>query len=251
LPNFKDHFSRQSEDYARFRPHYPDHLFQALGSLCADHSLAADIGTGSGQCAVRLADFFENVIALDPSENQVSKAQKHPSVRYAVAPAENTGCEAASADLITVAQALHWFEHEAFFQEAHRILRPGGLLAAFGYGHHFVEGCQETMDQFYHNVVGPYWPPERESIEARYEDIIRPEWLIPLEPPDVAMSASWNKKQLLGYISTWSAVQRYRDAMGHDPVKVLEESLRQCWPNADEEKTVRWPFFFVIGRKPE
>ncbi|MEQ8352039.1 MAG: class I SAM-dependent methyltransferase [Leptospiraceae bacterium] len=246
---FKDHFSRQSGDYAKFRPHYPVELFDQLSRMCSNQS-ALDIGTGNGQCAHELARFFKTVIAIDPSENQIAHARLHPSIQFRVAPAEKTGCEDESMDLITVAQALHWFDHKRFFAETFRVLRPGGLLAAWGYGHHLVEGCQDAMDHYYHNVVGPYWPPERESIEAQYQDIEVPSWLLQTDPPVVEMKAFWDRNQLLGYISTWSAVQKYMEENRKDPVPLLEEALKNCWPEARQKRTVKWPFFFIIGRKP-
>ena len=107
------------------------------------------------------------------------------------------------------------------------------------------------MERFYHEVVGPYWPPERESIENRYQDIERPSWVRQNEipPPDLRMEANWNRHQLLGYISTWSAIEKYRSAKGTDPVQLLEESLEQCWPHATEVRLVRWPIFFIAARK--
>ncbi|HBS05955.1 MAG TPA: SAM-dependent methyltransferase [Leptospiraceae bacterium] len=247
---FKDHFSRQSQDYVQFRPHYPPELFEELARLSRNHSDALDIGTGNGQCAIGLAKHFSKVTGIDPSNNQIQSAIPHPSVRYRVAPAEDTGCEDESMDIITVAQAIHWFDHEPFFAEIHRVLRPGALFAAWGYGHHFVDGCQDTLEYYYHNIVGPYWPPERESIEARYTDIRSPEWLVPVAPPDVKMQAEWNRDQLLGYISTWSAVQKYIEQKASDPVQILRSQLSDCWPDPGEVRQVSWPFFFIIGRKP-
>ncbi len=249
MSEFKDHFSQQASEYAQFRPHYPQKLFEEIAALCNNKD-ALDIGTGNGQCAISLAAYFQNITAIDPSERQIEQAMIHPSVTYRVAQAEQTGCEDESMDLITVAQALHWFDHQRFFSEVFRVLRPGGLFVAWGYGHHFVDGCQDILEHYYHEVVGPYWPPERESIEARYSDIEQPDWLQAVAEPKVEMEADWNRNQLLGYISTWSAAQKYMEKNGKDPLPLLESALSDCWASPEEVRRVRWPFFFVIGRKP-
>lgn len=155
-------------------------------------------------------------------------------------------------DLITVAQAIHWFDHTSFFAEAFRVLKPGGILAAWGYGHHEVKGCRELLDHFYHNIVGPFWPPERESIENRYSDIPLPSWFSEnqLSPPEISMKAHWDRHALVGYMSTWSAREQYRKARGEDPIQLLEEMLDDCWKDKEEKREVRWPIFFLIGRKP-
>ncbi|MGZ3706951.1 MAG: class I SAM-dependent methyltransferase, partial [Bdellovibrionota bacterium] len=129
---FRDYFSTQATDYARFRPRYPRALFQHLSEACANHDLAWDCGTGNGQAAVALAPFFKRVVATDPSENQLAEADRSmANVHYSRAQAEESCLEAASADLITVAQAFHWFDQPRFFREVERVSKPGGLLAVW------------------------------------------------------------------------------------------------------------------------
>ena len=161
---FKDHFSDQASDYARFRPNYPHELFAYLGSLVLARECAWDCGTGSGQAAVALAEFFDRVVATDASEKQILSATKSSRVEYPIAPAENSGLSSHSLDLIAVAQALHWFDLDAFYMEAKRVLKPDGILAVWCYG--LLEIGPEIdaiINRFYREIVGPYWPPERKS----------------------------------------------------------------------------------------
>src|ERR1043166_9820982 len=130
---FKDHFSAQASDYAKFRPGYPSELFEYLGSVAPSRTLAWDCATGNGQAAVELAEVFDRVIATDASEKQIANAQPDARVEYRVAPAENSGLESGTVDLIMVAQALHWFDLPRFYDEARRVLKPNGALAASAY----------------------------------------------------------------------------------------------------------------------
>src|SRR5215831_9466809 len=122
--SFKDHFSKQAADYAKFRPRYPQKLFEYLGSIVPSRQLAWDCGTGNGQAAVGLASTFDRIIATDASEKQIANAQSYERVEYRVAPAENSSIGSETIDLIMVAQALHWFDRDRFYAEARRILKP-------------------------------------------------------------------------------------------------------------------------------
>ncbi|HJT44865.1 MAG TPA: class I SAM-dependent methyltransferase, partial [Chthoniobacterales bacterium] len=118
---FKDHFSKQAADYAKFRPRYPRAMFEYLGTLAPTRDLAWDCATGNGQAAVELASIFQGVIATDASATQIANAEPHENVEYRVASAEESGLESSSIDLIMVAQALHWFDLKKFHAEARRI----------------------------------------------------------------------------------------------------------------------------------
>ena len=151
-----------------------------------------------------------------------------------------------SFDLITVAQALHWFDFNAFYTEANRVLRPGGLLAAWGYEllHISPEADAHVLD-FYQNTIGPYWPPERRHVQHRYEDLDFPFKNLP--SPDFEMQVSWTLPQLLGYLGTWSAVKAYERAWGHSPLAALAEALAACWPERGFQ-VVRFPIFMRCSR---
>src|SRR5216110_2684818 len=125
---FKDHFSGQAVEYAKFRPHYPGELFEYLTSISPRHELAWDCATGNGQAAVGLARHFDSVIATDASAQQIASAELNDRISYRVAPAEASGIDSASVDLTLAAQALHWFDIDRFFREAKRVSRKNGVL---------------------------------------------------------------------------------------------------------------------------
>jgi len=245
--SFKDHFSQQSASYSRYRPHYPEGLFSYLASQVERHERAWDCGTGSGQAALELARFFAEVIATDASEQQIANALYHERVRYRVAPAEASGLDADSVDLITVAQALHWFDQERFYTEVRRVLRPGGVLAVWCYRLARVSPAVDAvLDRFYTEIVGPFWPPERELIDQGYRTVPFP--FAELESPHFEMEAEWTLPHLLGYLGTWSAVQRYREQKGQDPLEVIQSELIQAWGRPETMASIRWPVYLRLGR---
>jgi Methylase involved in ubiquinone/menaquinone biosynthesis len=246
--NFKDHFSKQAADYATFRPGYPHELFVYLGSIAPSRQLAWDCGTGNGQAAVGLASVFDRVVATDASEKQIANAQPHPRVEYRVAPAENNGIESETIDLITVAQALHWFDLDRFYAEARRVLKSDGVLAASAYNLLQIEpAIDEIVNRYYYEVVGPFWPPERQLVE-RFTDL--PFSFHEIDPPKFEMTALWNLDHLLGYLRTWSSTQRFIVAKGIDPLDQITNDLRNAWGKPERTRSVSWPLVVRIGRKP-
>lgn len=242
---FKDHFSRDSSAYAAWRPRYPAALFEWLASVVPGHALAWDAGTGNGQAAVALAAHFERVVASDPSASQLANAMPHPRVEYREA-GESAGLDAGSADLVTVAQALHWFDRDRFWQEARRVLRPGGVVAVWCYElQRITPEVDQVVGHFYHVTVGEYWTPERRLVEHGYRTVDFP--FEELLPPPFAMTAEWSLEQELGYLGTWSAVNRMRDRTGRDPVSELRPALEAAWP-ADRLLRVEWPLSVRAGR---
>ncbi len=244
---FRDHFSHDSAGYAAHRPGYPAALFAWLADRVDVRETAWDCATGSGQAAVGLAAHFERVVATDASAQQVASAVPHPRVEYRVAPAEASGLPAASVDLVTVAQAAHWFDLPRFYAEAQRVLKPGGLLAIWCYERLSIEpGPDAVIEPFYAGVLADYWPPERRHVETGYRDLPFPFAELPI--PALAMTADWRLDQLMGYLATWSAVKRYREATGHDPLPELEARLREVWFFPDSPKRIRWPLVLRLGR---
>lgn len=195
--SFKDHFSRQAGDYAKFRPRYPRAIFEYLGTLAPSRNLAWDCATGNGQAAVGLASVFDRVIATDASEKQIANAEQHDHVKYRVAPAEASGLESSSIDLIMVAQALHWFDLQRFYDEVRRVLKPNGALAASAYRFfHVTPEIDKLVNHRYHDeIVGPFWPPERALIQ-KFEQLPFP--FPEIEAPRFEMAAEWNLDQLIG-----------------------------------------------------
>ncbi len=243
--NFRDHFSGVAAGYSRYRPHYPEALFDWLAAEAPAAGRAWDCATGSGQAAAGLATRFRRVEATDASERQIRSAPPIAGVRYRVAPAAASGLPSGSVDLVTVAQALHWFDTDAFFAEAARVLRRDGLFAAWCYRLCRVEAAvDELILDFYRGVLGPYWPPERRHIDAGYATIPLP-WPS-LQTPAFRMEAEWTAADMLGYLSTWSAVQRCREATGDDPLPALAAALRECW--GPGSRRVVWPLTVLACR---
>lgn len=243
-----DHFSRVAVAYASFRPHYPHDLFTTLAQLSPRRRRVWDCATGSGQAAIGLAAAFEQVVATDSSVAQLRQAAVHPRVSYHVATAEAPGLAAASVELITVAQALHWFDLDRFYSEASRVLVPGGLLAVWTYARLLVDGgpIDAALGEFYSEVVGPYWPEERRLVETGYRTLPFPFDEISVSSPP--MVASWTRSRMIGYVRTWSAVQRYVQAQGTDPVPGLEERIALHWGNPESPRRIQWPLSIRAGR---
>ncbi len=236
---FKDLFGAKSTEYARFRPTYPSELFAWLAAQAPSQSVAVDVGTGSGQAAHALAEHFDQVLAVDPSQRQLDKAMPHPRVRYSCAPAEATGLPAHAADLMIAAQAFHWFKHEAFFQEVRRVVKPGGVLAVWTYALSTVTPeVDAVVYELYEPMLGRYWEPERKLVEEGYASVTVP--FTPLVVPPFPMRSSWTLEQLVGYLRTWSPLPRYMRDHGHDPFDVILPKLERAW-GAVTTRDVVWP----------
>jgi SAM-dependent methyltransferase len=247
VTTFKDHFSGHAADYAKFRPHYPAQLFEYLASIAPAHELAWDCATGNGQAATGLAAHFQKVIATDASAQQIESARPHPNVSYQVAPAEASGIEPDSVDLILVAQALHWFDMNRFFTEAKRVSRQAGILAISTYLHLTIAPeVDSIISKFYHETTGPFWPPERELVETNFESVHFP--FDELTPRKFEMREQWSVDQLTGYLRTWSATKKFIGARGFDPVDPLMKELQAVWPSAPGPHRVTWPLHLRVFR---
>jgi len=247
--SFADHFSRQAADYTRYRPRYPAALFEFLASQCRQQQLALDVATGNGQAAVQLCDHFNNVIGYEPSLSQLHNAEAHPALHYVCSTAEQLPFAGEQFDLITVAQAAHWFDHNRFHAEVTRILKPGGLLAVWCYGLFAIEPAIDALiNHYYAETVGRYWPAERHWIEQGYAGLPFP--FATIDTPAFHIEAAWNLEEVIGYLFTWSATQRYLADNDDDPLVVLKQELQQVWPVPARPKTIHWPIHIQAGHKP-
>ena len=248
-PGFKDHFSGHASAYTRYRPGYPAELFKTLAALAPDADRVWDCATGNGQAALGFAPLFARVEATDASAEQIANAQSHPKVRYSVAPAEASGLEARSVSLVSVAQALHWFDFGRFYAEVRRVAKPDALLACWSY-----ELCEVTpafdkvVERLYADLGDSYWPPERKHVEAKYRDIPFPFAEVVL--PAIDMRASWTLEHYLGYLRTWSAVRAYIKKNGRDPVAEIEKELTRAWGDPAREREIAWPLNILAGYVP-
>lgn len=244
---FKDHFSAASDRYAAYRPGYPAPLFAWLAGLCADRDVAWDCATGNGQAAAGLAPHFRGVIATDASAEQIAHARGPDNVSFRVAAAEASGLVARSVDLVTAAQAAHWFDPARFHAEVRRVLKPGAVLALWGYGRlHLPGGMDVIFRHFYVHTVGPYWPAERALIDDGYRSLAYP--FAEIAAPEFFIEAAWSLPRLMDYVSTWSAVRRYREAVGEDPLPRLAADLAPLWGDAHAARPLRWPLFMRVGQ---
>jgi SAM-dependent methyltransferase len=237
----RDYFSTCSTQYAAFRPRYPPALFAWLSSVSSARGRVWDCACGNGQASVDLAEHFQEIYGTDLSAEQIAHAQAHPRVNYRLGLAEASGLPDDFVDLVTVAQALHWFDLERFYEEAHRVARPGAVLAVWSYGICEIpadKGVAE-LQNYYSNIVGPFWTPERRLVESGYRTLKFP---VPeLQPPKFVMQLEWSLEQLLGYVSSWSASARYLKERGEDPIPALRTALQSHWGADTQHSVVRWP----------
>ncbi|HET7675687.1 MAG TPA: class I SAM-dependent methyltransferase [Gammaproteobacteria bacterium] len=244
---FKDHFSGHAALYTRYRPTYPDALYAFLARLAPANDCAWDCATGNGQAARGLARHFRRVIATDASAEQIANAQPDARVEYRVAPARGSSLDNHSVALVTVAQALHWFDVEQFYAEVRRVLAPRGIVAVWSYALMKISPAIDAVVlHLYGPITGAYWPPERRHTENGYADLPFP--FEPVQAPAFAMTADWDFAQLAGYLRTWSGVQRYLKATGRNPVGEVEAELRQAWGDADAKRRIEWPLTLKVGR---
>lgn len=237
---FKDLFSTQASDYARYRPLYPEALYQYLASLCPRRDLALDVGTGNGQAAAQLAKYFVAVVGTDPSEKQLSQAEARVNLSYLCRTAENSGLEKGSVDLITVAQAFHWFDQLKFFAEVKRIARPGGALAIWTYSLAEIDPAVDAVtSELYQGLLAEYWDPARKLVEQGYANERIP--FVELKPPPIAMEAAWTFAEWMGYLGTWSALQKYKQEKGQDPRELVFAEMQRAWGDPAAARRISWP----------
>lgn len=241
----KDIFSKLAVEYSQFRPQYPNQMIAYIVSFVKNKSTALDIATGNGQVAHKLSRYFDTVYATDISENQLSKAILADNIIYKKEAAENTTFQNQQFDLITVAQAIHWFDFDAFYKEIYRILKPDGYLAVLGYGLFSTNVHSDKIIQnYYHTIVGPYWDKERIYLDENYETIPFP--FEEIETEKFQNDFTWSFEQVIGYLSTWSATQHYIEKNSQNPIDLIHDELAASWELGD--KKVSFPLLLRIGK---
>ena len=227
----KDNFSTHADKYAKFRPSYPDDLFKYILSLVPARESAWDCGTGNGQVAQQLARSFARVSATDISRQQLDNAAAATNIDYSVQPAEKTSFPDNAFDLITVAQAIHWFDFDAFYKEVDRTIRNDGILAVIGYGlFQTTPAIDQLIAAFYRSVIGPYWDKERKYVDENYQTIPFP--YEEIETPAFRNDFQWTFDHLIGYLETWSAVKHYEKQKGSNPISLISADLKKAWGEA-------------------
>lgn len=245
--SFKDHFSGHASDYAQARPRYPASLFEWLAAQCERRARAWDAGCGNGQASLALAGHFDEVIGTDPSAAQIANAMPHPKVRYRVEPAEAPTLAPDSVDLVTVAQAYHWFDSAGFIEAVRRVARPGAVVAIWSYGLSRVDDDIDAVFMHLYDVLlGPYWPAERQHIENGYAELPFP--FDPIAAPAFTLCSDWTLPQYLAYLRSWSATQRCLAATGRDAVADVAARFEQAWGDPAQVRAVTWPLGLRAGR---
>lgn len=244
---FKDHFSHGSQAYAQRRPRYPRALVDFLADSSPSVGLAWDVGCGSGQLSTLLPERFERVVATDASAQQLEHAEAHPKVEYRQAPAEASGLSSRCVDLVTVAQAAHWFDLPRFYAEVRRVACvPETVLALITYSFHSVApAVDEVVGRFALGTLADWWPKERVLVDSGYSTLDFP--FERLAVPPLELVADWDVDAVLGYIRTWSAVGKFVQAGHGAQVAAFEQEARAAWGDIGPRR-VTWPLTVVAGR---
>jgi SAM-dependent methyltransferase len=247
MKRFQDHFSKQAGEYALYRPQYPGELFGYLASISPGHQLAWDCGTGSGQAARELVRHFKRVVATDASANQLAQAYNHERIDYRIERVEDASLENHTVDLVTVGIAVHWFDLEVFYEAVRRILVPDGILAVWTYHLPVVKpDIDRVLAHYYHNVLAGFWPQQIRYVEERYQTLPFP--FETFQPPAFAMQADWNLEQIVGFLESWSATQKYQQARNQHPVSIIWSDLSTAWGKPSQRRTIRWSLYLKVGR---
>ena len=243
----KDLFSKQSDLYARYRPTYPKELYEYILSFVKEKNIAWDCATGNGQAAIVLADHFKKVIATDISAAQIEKATLKENIEYLVYPAESTPFEENTFDLVTVAQAYHWINWKEFKKEVMRVCKPGAIIAIWVYFRNMPgdNKVDDAIFSFHENVTKPYWDDARKFVEEKYSTVEFDYDLLPVK--DFETTLNWEREDMIGYISSWSAIQKYIKVNGHSPIPLIEEEINELWPRGEVKKVV-FPIYLKLGR---
>lgn len=243
----KDNFSNHSKQYSVFRPTYPDGAIEFILSLVSNKTNVWDCGTGNGQLAGKLSPFFKHVYATDISENQITNAVKKDNIIYEVVSAENVTFNKNFFDLITVAQAIHWFDFDKFYEKVRYTLKPDGIIAVIGYNLMTIdEESDKIIRHFYSAILGDkYWDKERKYLDEQYKTIPFP--FQEIQAPSFSQKVKWDLDELIGYLNTWSAVQHYIKANGTNPVDDVKREFEKIW-GKEKQKEVTFPTLLRIGK---
>ena len=244
---FRDLFSERARLYSKYRPEYPEALFEWIAGLIPDHETVWDCATGSGQAAKGLARHFDRVIATDASAEQIAEAEPDPKIEYRVADSSSSHLPDHSVDMVTVAQALHWLDLDAFYTEARRVVKPGGAVVIWGYGDPVLETepLQKILHGFNRGTLEEFWMPERLMLLEGYAKVPFP--FREIETPQMNLKREWTLSELAGYLRTWSATANYVKQKHLDPIPEVESRLAEHWGENERRRPVRWPLHIRAG----
>lgn len=247
---FKDYFSDESSNYSKYRPDCPLEMYQFIISKVESRKLAWDCGTGNGQAALQIASYFDNVFASDASAEQIDNTIQKENISYFVCKAEKTPFKNQQFDLVTVAQAIHWFDFGEFWKELRRVIKPNGIFACWTYTLLYSnETAIQSNFEDYFSKVDTYWPKERDFVKEKYETIPFPKDFEIIESPNFEISRTLSLQQAMNYLRTWSSNKQYLKMNNIDPVDELEEEMEKVW-DSNTEKVITHPVYLKLFKIP-
>jgi SAM-dependent methyltransferase len=247
FPMHTNPFATEAAEYAHLRPTYPDDLFSFLSTVVAFRDVAWDCATGNGQAATHLARYFERVIATDESAEMIAQAPRDPKIEYRVAEAEDSGLEEGSIDLVTVASAIHWFDLDRFYSEVRRVVKPGGVVAAWTYYTPvFGDDIDTIIKHLAQQVLKDYWDKRLHYVVDEFHDLPFP--FEPIEAPPYRTDMRWTMEDLLGYFETWSSSVKYREAKGTHPTDLIKADVARVWGDPRQKRDLHFPLYMRLGR---
>jgi len=240
-------FDRSADVYAQARPRYPSALYEWLAGCCGARRSVWDVGCGNGQAAADLKDYFDLVEATDVSAAQVACAPAYDRVHFSAQPAEATSFSDESFDAVCVAQALHWFDHEKFWPEVMRVLRPAGVFAAWGYNWPHIDApIDAALADSFLSVIRPFWAPQNTLLWDRYRDISLP--FKKIKCPRLELTMSWDMGQFFAYLLSWSATRLCIGERGDGFFVESRQRLEKLWGAAAQRK-ISMELVMVAGKK--
>lgn len=247
--NSIDHFSSTSKEYSFSRPMYPDALYKYLSDITPNKDTTWDCATGNGQAAIGLCRYFKNVIASDASKGQLDYKFNRDNIHYEMFPAEKADISDNRIDLITVAQAAHWFDLDKFYSEVTRVGKSNGILAIWSYGMHQIDNDIDKISAKLNvngDILGKYWPKETNYVKDDYKTIPFP--FKEIIPPKFEMNVCWSLDDLVSYMQTWSAVKRFSTEKKFNPLTLVIDELEKLWGKHEDQKIVKWDINIRVGK---
>lgn len=244
---FEDHFSGHANAYVQHRPRYPEALFTWLASVIRGREVGWDAGTGNGQVAIALTEHLDRVVATDASADQLAHAEPHERVEYRHEPSDRVSVPDRSVDLITAGAAVHWFDLDGFYGEVRRVAKNDAVIALFSYGpRDIADAIGPAVRRFHEEVLDGFWPERIQYVHDRYTTLPFP--FEPIAAPAFEMSAEWNLGEMLAFLETWSAAQRYFEERGTRATAQIAAELTAEWGDPARRREIRYPLFLRAGR---
>jgi SAM-dependent methyltransferase len=229
-----------AERYARARPNiHPTAVqrFRRFTQIESPLSLALDVGCGTGQSTVALTEVAQRVIGIDPSADMLKAAARHPKVEYRQSAAEETPFGDGQFDLITVAQAFHWLDHDPFLAEAHRLLRaPGWLVVYTSWFTGEMKGETAFSDWFNGEYLQRYPTPPRDRTPIT-EERAQKHSLVLRGEEEFANEIGMTIQRFTDYqLSTTNIIAAVRQGTGSfdDAARWIRVSLKPFFPDGRE-----------------